>query len=54
MSPFDEHVEQLINLFDYWGSDPSNPWEEWRDEVINNETRRGYWDWVAYRREGLS
>lgn len=53
MSPFDEHVDQLINLFGYWGSDPSNPWTEWKDEVVNTETRRGYWEWVAYRREEL-
>lgn len=36
---------------DYWGEDPSYPVEDWQHEVANGNTRRGYWEWVASRRE---
>lgn len=37
----------------YWGEDPNPAYalERWRDEVANNDTRRGYWDWVAKEKE---
>lgn len=34
-----------------WKEDPDFPRQDWRDEVDNDDTLLGYWDWVAYRRE---
>jgi hypothetical protein len=34
-----------------WQDDPDYPSDDWRVEVANNDTRRGYRDWVAARRE---
>jgi hypothetical protein len=36
---------------DIWASDEQFPVEDWRYEVENDDTRRGYWDWVASQRE---
>lgn len=30
----------------YWGEHPKHPLEDWQLQVANNETRRGYWEWV--------
>ena len=44
-------AEQLSQRYDTdirrWGEHPEYPMSEWRDEVANGDTRRGYWDWVA-------
>lgn len=37
--------------FDRWADDPDYPSSDWRAEVANEETRRGYWEWVAAQRE---
>ena len=36
---------------DYWSEDPKFSSEDWQYEVRNNDTRLGYWEWVAGRRE---
>lgn len=36
---------------DVWGSDPDHPVEQWQYEVENDDTRLGYWDWVAGQQE---
>ena len=34
----------------YWeGNHPDHPVDAWRHEIINNDTRMGYWEWVAAR-----
>lgn len=35
----------------YWSDFPGYPMEDWRSEIINNDTRQGYWDWVDGRIE---
>lgn len=35
---------------DVWGQDPDHPLADWRTEVANDDTRLGYWRWVAARR----
>jgi hypothetical protein len=30
----------------YWGQHPEHPLEDWQTLVANDETRRGYWEWV--------
>ena len=36
---------------DIWADDPRYDAQSWRYEVANNDTRLGYWDWVASQRE---
>lgn len=31
----------------YWGGHPGHPVADWQYEVGNDDTRRGYWGWVA-------
>lgn len=38
---------------DYWSSDKQFPVEDWQYEVTNDYTRRGYWEWVASKREQM-
>jgi len=33
-----------------WSEDPDHPLADWRTEVANDDTRLGYWPWVAARR----
>lgn len=40
--------------FDYWGEDPTWSLEDWRYEVNNNDTRQGYWEWVATQKEAAA
>ena len=35
-----------------WGEHPVYPITDWRNEVSNDDTRLGYWDWVAHQLEG--
>lgn len=34
-----------------WSDDPDYPSDDWKYEVANDQTRRGYLDWVAAMRE---
>lgn len=36
---------------DVWASDPDHPKQDWKDEVENDETHLGYWEWVESQRE---
>jgi hypothetical protein len=29
----------------YWGEHPDFPASDWRADVANGDTRRGYWEW---------
>ncbi|WP_262030630.1 hypothetical protein [Microvirga sp. Mcv34] len=43
---------QLIDGIDsVWDDHPDFPSEDWKYEVENGDTRRGYWDWVAAKLE---
>lgn len=44
-SEFD--ASELAERFDFWGQHPDFPLEDWQYEVQNDETRLGYWSWVA-------
>ena len=36
----------------YWANEhPDHPMSDWRSEVINNDTRQGYWEWATQRDE---
>lgn len=34
----------------WWDVDSEFPLEDWKYEVVNNDTRLGYWDWVQIQR----
>lgn len=34
-----------------WGEHPDHLVSDWKDEVSNDDDRRGYWSWVASRIE---
>ena len=34
-----------------WGQHPTYTMTLWQTEILNSETRRGYWDWVACKLE---
>lgn len=38
--------------FSYWGSDETFPVTDWQEDVSNDDTRLGYWDWVAEKMQG--
>lgn len=40
-------VDGLIQNFGAWGEHPEWRRADWRHEVANNNTQRGYWDYVA-------
>jgi hypothetical protein len=43
----DEDLEKLMeSIGGYWGSHPRFPVGDWRAEVENDETRRGYAEWL--------
>ena len=33
----------------YWGSHYDYPVEDWKLDVQNGDTRRGYWEWLEAR-----
>ncbi len=35
-----------------WGEHPDYPVDEWQAEVANDDTRKGYWEWVKAKVEG--
>lgn len=46
-------VEALRAQYDEdgWGEHPDYLIGDWREDVANGDTRRGYWDWVLYNIE---
>lgn len=40
-------MESLIRLYGPWGEHPQHPVEDWKYAVANDDTRLGYWAWVA-------
>lgn len=43
----DMSADELIKKYGVWGEHPDFPVQDWRYQVINNETRIGYLEWVA-------
>ena len=41
--------EQLVAEYGFWGWYPDHPLSDWQSEVLNGETRLGYWRWVEAR-----
>jgi hypothetical protein len=48
----DEAMGFILGPLDYWNDeDPDYPCDDWKYEVANDDTRLGYWEWVAARGE---
>lgn len=43
--------EKLKEKYGVWGEHPAYPVSDWQYEVGNDDTRLGYWPWVAHRIE---
>lgn len=50
-----EELQKYIdnsNTKGYWGEHPDYSWDDWRLEVMNNDTRQGYWEWCYAQQHG--
>jgi len=45
-------TQALIEEHGEWGEHPTFPLSDWKYEVENDDTRQGYWSWVASKVEG--
>lgn len=43
----EKSVDELREQFGHWGDHPVHPVSEWKQEVQADNTRLGYWQWVA-------
>lgn len=41
-------VARLKAQYGYWGEHPACPVTDWQYEVSNEDTRMGYWEYVAF------
>jgi hypothetical protein len=39
----------LSDQYGLWNEHPDHPEDEWVDQVVNGDTRLGYWEWVAIK-----
>jgi len=46
-----ETLQRFKDKAGYWTEYPEHPVEDWRAEIANDDTRQGYWEWVADRIE---
>lgn len=52
MTEADEaYVLPSLSHLDPWEDDPEYPAEDWKQEVVNGETRRSYLEWVESEKE---
>lgn len=47
----DDTQLRLLMDEDVWGEYPQHPRDDWRYEVMNDDTNLGYWEWVANKKE---
>jgi predicted phosphohydrolase len=43
----EKSADELREQFGHWEGHPVHPVSEWRQEVQAEDTRLGYWEWVA-------
>lgn len=43
----EKSADELREQFGHWGDHPVHPVSEWKQEVQVDNTRLGYWEWVA-------
>jgi hypothetical protein len=39
-------VSELMEKYGDWGEHPDYPRDNWKYEVVNDDTQLGYWRWV--------
>lgn len=39
-------IDRLVTLHGPWGEYPAYPLDDWKQEIMNGDTRLGYWAWV--------
>ena len=42
----EKQIRDYKELHGVWSDHPDFPSSDWKEEVANDETRLGYWDWV--------
>jgi hypothetical protein len=47
MSAMEEYAYDLRGTFGHWGGHPTHSVSDWKQEVQADNTRLGYWEWVA-------
>ncbi len=47
MITWNQKLKKLKIKYGYWKGAPEFPLEDWQYEVANNDTRRGYWEWIT-------
>jgi hypothetical protein len=47
MSVMEKSSDELREQFGHWGDNPVHSVSEWKQEVQADNTRIGYWEWVA-------
>ncbi len=40
-------IDEIAEKCGYWEGHPDHPISDWQYLVANNDTRLGYWEWVA-------
>ena len=43
----EKSADELREQFGHWGDHPVHPVSEWKQEVQADNTRLGYWEWMA-------
>jgi|GEM_PF-5813891 hypothetical protein len=44
-------MTQIFQIYGPWGEHPRYSISDWKAEVANDDTRLGYWAWVAAQSE---
>lgn len=52
LSAMEKSPGELRDQFGHWGDNPVHSVSEWKQEVQADNTRLGYWEWVATLMEG--
>lgn len=42
----DPEIDRLARLYGPWGEHPAYPLTDWKQEILNDDTRLSYWSWV--------
>jgi len=43
----EQELAEFYDVLEGWGEHPTYKMIDWRDAVVRDETRLGYWAWVA-------
>jgi hypothetical protein len=46
-------IQEQLGFASHWDEHPKYPLEDWKYEVVNEDTRLGYWEWVNSKIEAI-